>query len=355
MAATNQDPVGTGAEDDETREGVIDLLYKAVLRRVPDASGRATYSRLLRNGMPVAEIVRHLAKSQEFASRRLVSFRESIQPGIDGYDPGKDTEIAKYNTVDVLELTKPIQRSSMGRDEFQKATLGASAQYPNGVQQQYLNFHRERFYELSCMIRNLLELHGRYSSILDFGLSINSFLMREIFPMAKVSVGDRPQMNVPEGKFHQVLRADLEDDRLDEIDLGARFDIIVFAEVIEHLRMHPVKVIRFLLKHLTKSGHLIITTPNLFSRSKLREICNRRSPIPAYPLNYTQNDSPHFHFREYGLKDMLSMIDGAGGRLAAFYFSGCWDDPELRDSIPAHELGNMILLATAAPDVGSKG
>jgi 2-polyprenyl-3-methyl-5-hydroxy-6-metoxy-1,4-benzoquinol methylase len=207
-----------------------------------------------------------------------------------------------------------------------------------------LQFHAERFHELACAVGNLLQDFIRGARILDFGFSVNSIVLRTLFPDARVAVADRPQVKIRSDRFDEIHAVDLLDDRLDEIDLERRFDIIVFSEVIEHLQVHPGNVARFLLRHLTDNGCVVLTTPNLFARGKLRLIAQRKSPLAPYPPTYGQADSAHFHVREYGMGELLAMIEAAGGHVSAFFFSACWDRPETRDAIPPHELGNLFVV-----------
>ncbi len=339
MPSTNLEKPDAAPVKNERLEKIVDLLYRAVLRRYPDESGRIAYAKLLEQGKPELEIIRQLANCPEFASKRLIPANEPKIPGIriDDYDDARDPDLARYITPEVVALSAKVQHASIDYTTFYEVLMRQNSKFK---QEEYLIFHALRFHELACAIKNLPNI----STILDFGFGGNSYALQELFPTALVSVADRPQMQLPADRFHSTHSVDLEDDRLDQIDMGARFDMIVFSEVIEHLRMHPARVIRFLLRHLTPTGSMIITTPNLFSRNKMRQINLRRTPLPTVHLEYSQADGPHFHFREYAQKDMLGMIDGGGGRTSAFLWSGCWDQADLRDVIPRHELSNMFFL-----------
>ena len=171
-----------------------------------------------------------------------------------------------------------------------------------------------------------------------------------LFPeTVRISAADRPQIRIPEGHFDECFAVDLTNDRLEGEFLGRKFDVVIFSEVIEHLMMHPTKVIRFLLRHLTENGVIVLTTPNLFSHNKLCNISQRRSPLHPYPAAYTRNDAPHFHVREFSMGDLLEMIDEAGGRPSAFFFSSCWDDNRTVHTAPAHELGNLFVVFGVKP------
>lgn len=86
-----------------------------------------------------------------------------------------------------------------------------------------------------------------------------------------------------------------------------RFDLIVFAEVIEHLFAAPYAALAW-LRHLLKEGGMIIcTTPNAASISKrFKLLCGKN---PGEPLRYDLNNPGHV--REYTKKELYEM-----GRLA---------------------------------------
>jgi SAM-dependent methyltransferase len=354
MSSPSVDNVENIARQHISPEHIVGVLYRAVLRRPPDEGGLAFYSSLLRAGRSELEVVSQLLNSAEFAANRLVSVSECRPATLDKYDPRADERILQWLTDGVRSMTDHLRRPTWDYDAFHSAALTEIENLSEATnddfaksQQDYLEFHRDRFHELLCVVNNVLELSVGSSVILDFGLSINSFIMRRLFPAVKVAVADRPQVReVQDAKhcFDAVYTVDLLDDQLDRLDLATRFDLIVFSEVIEHLQVHPSRVIAFLLKHLRDRGHVILTTPNLFSHAKLHQISQRKSPLLPFPADYTQAHAPHFHFREYSMGDMLSMIDAGGGRTTAFFFSGCWDEPAMRAVIPTHELGNMFLV-----------
>jgi SAM-dependent methyltransferase len=285
--------------------------------------------------------VRALVGSPEFAAKRLV-------PIADDYDVGADAMLRKHATEDARRMAERMKRV-VDRDAFHAACLAALQELADNTefhasQESYLRAHEERFHELACAVGNLLQDFIRGARILDFGFSVNSIVLRNLFPESRIAVADRPQVKIRGDRIDAVHAVDLLDDRLDEIDLERRFDIILFSEVIEHLQVHPANVARFLLRHLTDNGYVVLTTPNLFARGKLRLIAQRRSPLAPYPATYGQADRAHFHVREYGMGDLLAMIEAAGGHVSAFFFSACWDPPETRHAIPPHELGNLFVV-----------
>jgi hypothetical protein len=337
---------------------VVDLLYKAVLRRAPDDKGREIYLRLLRAGRSSLDLMELLASSSEFNANLLVPAVETqVIPGRSEYDADSDAAIAHYVTDAVRAATEKIRNNDLSdRASFEDAantSIDLLKRHNQGFaesQSGYLQYHRERFYEIDCVVGNIVRGYSKKIDLLDFGFSVNSFILRRLLSkIVNISAADRPQIRIPDGHFDECFAVDLTDDRLNEVSLGKQFHIIIFSEVIEHLMMHPVKVIRFLLQHLTDDGVIVLTTPNLFSRRKLSDISKRRSPLSPYPETYKHNDAPHFHVREFSMGDLLEMIDQAGGQPSAFFFSSCWDDDLTVRTAPAHELGNLFVVFGAKP------
>jgi 2-polyprenyl-3-methyl-5-hydroxy-6-metoxy-1,4-benzoquinol methylase len=58
-------------------------------------------------------------------------------------------------------------------------------------------------------------------------------------------------------------------DATSEADLGERFDFIFIGDVVEHVD-NPVALLRFAKRHLASGGHILVATPNPFSRKFFR-------------------------------------------------------------------------------------
>lgn len=72
----------------------------------------------------------------------------------------------------------------------------------------------------------------------------------------------------------EILRSNCE-----TMNLGRHFDLIVLSDVIEHLEA-PVTGVRNLMRHLSRDGHLLITTPNPTSFSMIvRSLTGRRPNV----------------------------------------------------------------------------
>jgi SAM-dependent methyltransferase len=91
---------------------------------------------------------------------------------------------------------------------------------------------------------------------------------------------------MPEARFAQ---ADLE---TIDLDLGCRFDIVICADVIEHL-LDPDPCIGFIRRHLKPSGRLFISTPE-------RDVLQGRGCM----------HSPHpMHVREWNRREFAQLLE----------------------------------------------
>jgi SAM-dependent methyltransferase len=102
-------------------------------------------------------------------------------------------------------------------------------------------------------------------------------------------------------------------------DLPA-YDIIVIAEVIEHLQVSPKPVLDFLHDHLTPSGVVILQTPNAAAFGNRVKLMLGVQPFCALDED-PQNPR---HFREYTVKELrrygrAAGFDVAGVRLGSYF------------------------------------
>ena len=79
-----------------------------------------------------------------------------------------------------------------------------------------------------------------------------------------------------------------------------RFDLIVFAETIEHLTIAPEYPLLFLASLLNSNGILLLTTPNAVTFSKRLKFLCGRNPFEQIRL---LSENPG-HYREYTLAEM---------------------------------------------------
>jgi SAM-dependent methyltransferase len=216
----------------------------------------------------------------------------------------------------------------------------------------YLNYHIRRFWETDSIVNGLLANRAKPNKILDLGFSANTIIIKTLFPDSSVFVADLPQRcNELSNKagLSGMFHVDLTQFALHKKYLGHQFDVIIFAEVLEHLPANPLKVLQFLLRHLSLQGYLILTTPNLYTRDKLRKMALRINPTPAFPPHYRIGQSQD-HIRLYCMSELLELIDNSGGTPVTFFFSECWKTP-YEESYIFDDTNEDLVVVASTPQI----
>ena len=222
-------------------------------------------------------------------------------------------------------------------------------------QQEYGRVHRKRFHEL-CNAIELLCAKCPRPSVIEFGASGFSGIYKALFPSIHLTCADRPYHEDYIGFTETNTRRISGCDDYFTVDLNiplvlsnkeysghlARYDIILFTEILEHLTANPVDILKQLLALLAPGGHVYLSTPNFFRRDNRAKMAAWENPQELYPAGDANWDA-HHHYREYGHKEMLRFINEAGGQCCAFYFSDCWDGQNA-EAFNTYERGNMVFV-----------
>jgi hypothetical protein len=312
-------------EDRLAYEKFVRLAYLATLRREADSEGLSHFIQEMESKhINYSDVLSILMASNEYAytTENDWQFKNFYQPFIQANAQG----IINFQPFSIEDLDR------------------AAAEFL-GIE--YYEVHKRRFRELVNYLAHRQSLSQKPLKVLECGSTLSTTLIKNLLPEIQLSTSDFNPVSPIGAEFIDChYQVDFMKDPLDEMILpGAPgFDVILFCEVIEHLLANPKRVIRFLLKHLSDNGQLYITTPNVFQHSYMEAFMHRINPAPVYPEGYTLNDAPHFHIREYGMAELLRFCTEAGAKIEAFYFSDCWDKPELSEKIPNHELSNLVVV-----------
>jgi SAM-dependent methyltransferase len=191
-----------------------------------------------------------------------------------------------------------------------------------GTDTGYRAFHAPRY-------RFLLELIDRYAPapvrVLDIGLSPFTTLLRAHLDRPIDSLGLEPASRLADGAHYQCDLNALDPGRAGRPPL-ADYDVIVYAEVLEHLHTPPLPVLRLLHDALAPNGILVLQTPNAASLSKRVRLL---FGIQPYEMIRDSRTNPG-HFREYTLDELRRLAHQAGFELLAaprrYYFDARFAD-----------------------------
>lgn len=179
-------------------------------------------------------------------------------------------------------------------------------QLPDDV---YLRTHARRYELLLGLLRSF-----RLRRILVVGPSYESELLRELAPVDTLGWADHRFPRV-EGETH--VQHDLNDLNYPELE---PYDVIVCAEVIEHLHVPATPVLHCLAGGLAKGGRVVLQTPNATALPKRLRMLFGRNPYD--PIRDEPSNPGHFH--EYTVGELRNAVKAADLRvvqlLTANYF-----------------------------------
>jgi 2-polyprenyl-6-hydroxyphenyl methylase/3-demethylubiquinone-9 3-methyltransferase len=115
----------------------------------------------------------------------------------------------------------------------------------------------------------------------------------------------------------------------DQGDLSGRFDLIVFSEVIEHIRS-PGVVLARLREALKPGGHLLITTPNSeYLASRLPSYGRARQEVIDQAEDNSADGESHRFL--YSLEELVTVVRSAGFRVVRRgFFARWWETGHLK-------------------------
>lgn len=213
-----------------------------------------------------------------------------------------------------------------------KTTLMSTfGQTLDASQLDYLNFHWDRFTYLTREVIRLAALHNYPNSpvtIMDIGPHFQTTLIREALgPSAIIhTLGwENVKEVVPPGTVNKHFLFDLNDSPFQDrwIDCP-QHDIVVMAEVFEHLYTAPEYFLGFIRKLLKPGGHLLIGTPNAVSLSRRIGMLKGRNPFER--IRVTLHNPGHF--REYTVNELQDYAHKTGfsveSHLLADFYESTW-------------------------------
>jgi SAM-dependent methyltransferase len=164
----------------------------------------------------------------------------------------------------------------------------------------YLRTHARRYALLLELVKSFAP-----RTILVVGPSYESVLLREAVPGATVDTLGWEDHRFPRVDGERHLQHDLNDLEYPQLE---PHDLVVCAEVIEHLHVSPVPMLRVLAGSLVPGGRLLIQTPNATALPKrLRMLLGRN---PYEPVRDEPGNPGHFH--EYTVEELREAVEAAG-------------------------------------------
>ena len=102
------------------------------------------------------------------------------------------------------------------------------------------------------------------------------------------------------------------------------YDLAIFSEVIEHLRISPMKALLEVRNILKPGGRLILTTPNIAGLTNILKLSTGRNIMEQFPdddsgLGHVTDKM--VHIREYTMNELKNLVKRAGFTVESAKFS----------------------------------
>jgi len=194
----------------------------------------------------------------------------------------------------------------------------------------YLCYHKERIAYNVGVVSEVLESAERSRpKLLDVGPHIQTSVLSACVDEDVVinTLGWKNERLVSDSAFNRHFEFDLNNVRDEALwPEIVTHDVVVMAEVIEHLYTAPSIVIDFLKEYVRHGGYLMIQTPNAVdAKKRLQMLCGQ------HPYEQLQEDpSNPGHFREYTKAELREYIERAGLEVEEIQYCDYWPQSGMR-------------------------
>ncbi len=201
----------------------------------------------------------------------------------------------------------------------------------DGESRSYLEVHARRFgVLLETIAPRVSAIRSRAPEsdirILDVGPGYQTELIRRRFPGAYVNTLGFADTRLSPRPGESHFPFDLNDAQEPEKwPALPPHDLVVLAEVLEHLYTSPRLVLRFLGTTIAPGGRLLLQTPNACALNRRAKMLLGRHPLE--PIRESRTNPGHFH--EYSVAELRALAADAGWameelRIANYFDGGTW-------------------------------
>jgi SAM-dependent methyltransferase len=191
--------------------------------------------------------------------------------------------------------------------------------------QTYRREHTRRLAADLAIIRRHVRSHSR---VLEYGavpLLLTAALSELDYQVHALDIAPGRFSSAANSLGLDVRQCDVEADTVPFADHS--FDVVLFNELFEHLRINPIFTMQEAHRVLTPGGVLLLSTPNLRSFRGLRNLMVHNRGHAASPGGYSQYEKletlGHMgHVREYTTREVSEFLTRVGFRPTTIIFRG---------------------------------
>ncbi|MDQ8186061.1 methyltransferase domain-containing protein [Pelagicoccus sp. SDUM812002] len=198
----------------------------------------------------------------------------------------------------------------------------------------YWSLHRTRFEWLANFACRCAPENGDYR-LLDVGNSFQTVLLKAVLPYSQVDTIGFFDHRFAVGECSRHIEMDLNDaydvSRWPKLE-GDGYDLIVFAEVVEHLYTSPEQILNCLKSLLRPNGRVLLQTPNAAALKKRLRLLSGENPYELIRLDRTNPG----HFRELTVADLRRYADRCGLQVESVWMDSNLIDGKRFDRVCDH-------------------
>ncbi len=108
------------------------------------------------------------------------------------------------------------------------------------------------------------------------------------------------------------------------------FDTVIFSEIIEHLRGHPLVPLKEIARVLRHGGQMVLSTPNMARFLNIVKLLRGINVVEEFQYRPNGPKLSHvtdtiMHIREYTQQELLQLVNFAGMKIDKIFMSRAWD------------------------------
>ncbi len=194
--------------------------------------------------------------------------------------------------------------------------------------QEYADGHSDR---LAHDLALIYKFAKKSDTICEFG-SIPLFLTLALkkggFDVTGVDIWPERLASIISKTSLHVIKCDIEHEVLPFTD--STFDVVIFNELFEHLRINPIFTMSEVRRVVKRSGVMLLSTPNLRSIAGIRNFLLRNKSYSCCGDVYEEFNKLEYvgymgHVREYTTAEVIGFLHKVGFQVEELVFRGSFD------------------------------
>jgi len=184
----------------------------------------------------------------------------------------------------------------------------------------YLNSHKLHYLNLLSFIET-----NKEKKILEVGSVPGHFtvLLKKLgYNIQGVDIDPNRISKLMEKFQIDVVKTDIENEKLPFS--SESFDVVLFPEIIEHLRVNPLYALREVTRVLKKNGKIVLSTPNITPQKRLAFLVFEYDYIgdPIVEFSKLEKLGHMGHIRLYSIKELKKFLDYVKLRVISIDYKG---------------------------------